>query len=137
MADKPSLGQRWAVYRPSKALWFWSCVGCAVAAVIVGFTWGGWVTGGTAAKMAQDAASSSQDQLAAAFCAYRVEHSPDAAAQLAALKKTESWDRDNFIRNGGWVTLPGVKNPISGAAGACVDKLMSASIPTTKAAGAS
>jgi hypothetical protein len=108
-----------------------------IAAVIVGFTWGGWVTGATAAKMAQDAASSSRDQLAAAFCAYRFEHSPDAAAQLAALKKVEAWDRDNFIRNGGWVTLPGVKSPVSDAAGACVDNLMSASIPATKAAGAS
>jgi hypothetical protein len=141
MTNKLSVGQRWTAYRPSKAVWFWSCVGCVVATLIVGFTWGGWVTGTTAAKMAQDAANSSQDQLAADFCAYRFEHSPDAAAQLAALKKTEFWDRNNFIRNGGWVTLPGVKIPVSDAAGACVDKLMNAGIPSAsipaKTAGAS
>ena len=137
MADRLSTGERWAAFRPSKTLWFWSCVGCAIATVIVGFTWGGWVTGGTAAKMAQDAAASSRDQLAAAFCAYRFEHSPDAATQLAALKKAQLWDRDDIIRNGGWVTLPGVKEPVSDAAGPCVDKIMSADLPATKASGAS
>ena len=37
----------------------WGAVGGAVAAMIIGFGWGGWVTGGTAEKMvtagAQDA----------------------------------------------------------------------------------
>jgi hypothetical protein len=28
----------------------WGAVGGAVAAMIVGFTWGGWVTGGTAGR---------------------------------------------------------------------------------------
>ena len=48
MTNKLSVGQRWTAYRPSKAVWFWSCVGCVVATLIVGFTWGGWVTGSTA-----------------------------------------------------------------------------------------
>ena len=38
----------WGDYRPSKATWFWSCVACVVATMVIGFTWGGWVTGGTA-----------------------------------------------------------------------------------------
>ena len=50
------LQQRWQAYHPSKAALFWSCVGCVVVALIIGFTWGGWVTGGTATKMAEKAA---------------------------------------------------------------------------------
>jgi hypothetical protein len=29
----------------------WGAVGGAIAAMIVGFVWGGWVTGGTAERM--------------------------------------------------------------------------------------
>jgi hypothetical protein len=39
MLGTRQLGQRWEAYRPTKALLVWSC------AVVVGFTWGGWVTG--------------------------------------------------------------------------------------------
>ncbi|MBX6324016.1 MAG: hypothetical protein IRY94_19535, partial [Rhodospirillaceae bacterium] len=46
----------WKAWRPSKGLWFWSCVGASALTMIVGFGWGGWVTGGTASKMATDAA---------------------------------------------------------------------------------
>ena len=48
-------------YRATKATLFWSCAACIVATVVVGFTWGGWVTGGTARSMAQNAAESAHD----------------------------------------------------------------------------
>ena len=48
MTDGQSLSQRFADYRPSKTVLFWSCAGCVAATMIIGFTWGGWVTGGTA-----------------------------------------------------------------------------------------
>lgn len=41
MADKRSIGRRWEEYHPSKAIWFWSCLGCVVATIVVGFAWGG------------------------------------------------------------------------------------------------
>ena len=89
MANNPSLGRRWEDYRPSKGIWFWSCLACIVATVVIGFGWGGWVTGGTARKMAADAAAGANAQLAAADCVSRFENGPDATAQLAALKKAE------------------------------------------------
>ena len=48
-----SLSQRFQQYRPSKTALFWSCGGCVVLATIVGFSWGGWTTGGTAREMAE------------------------------------------------------------------------------------
>jgi hypothetical protein len=30
----------------------WGAVGGAIAAIIIGFVWGGWVTGGSAERMA-------------------------------------------------------------------------------------
>ena len=54
-AQKVSLGQRWGAARPTKTAVFWACVASAVVTMILGFTWGGWVTGGTARSMAEAA----------------------------------------------------------------------------------
>ena len=54
---KLSVGQRWSEARPTKTLLFWSCVASMVLTMIVGFSWGGWVTGGTARQTAETMAS--------------------------------------------------------------------------------
>lgn len=129
MANNRSLGTRWDEYRPSKRMWFWSSAAFVVATVAVGFSWGGWVTGGTAARMAADAAYGARAQLAAAACVSRFEDSPDAAAQLAALKKAYSYQRSNLVEDNGWVTMPGSDRPVSGAARICAEKIVEAGLP--------
>jgi hypothetical protein len=125
--EKKSLSARWSDYRPSKALWFWSCVVCVVATMIVGFGWAGWVTNGTATAMADQAAQHARTNLAAAYCVSRFDAAPDASAQLAALKSKDSWERSDFIQKGGWSTIPWMKKQIDGAADLCAQKLISAS----------
>src|SRR5690349_16235706 len=78
-----TLSRRRAAYRPSKGGWLWSCVGVSVATMIVGFGWGGWVTGGTATRMAADAAHDARAKLGAASCVYRFNQGPEMSAQLA------------------------------------------------------
>ena len=129
MADK-SLGQRWSEYRPTKGIWFWSCVASIVATIVVGFAWGGWTTSYTASQMSAAAADHAKAQLAAAYCVTAFENSPNAATQLAALKKADSWNRSGIIDNGGWDKLPGEKQAVSGAADLCVTKLMAAKLVT-------
>jgi hypothetical protein len=125
-----SFGRRWEAYRPTKGVWFWSSTGCIVATIVVGFAWGGWVTGGTATRMANDAADGARAQLAAMTCVARFNHGPDAVAQLAALKKASSYQRSDMIEKSGWVTMPGSADPVAGAADVCVQKLMSAGLKT-------
>ena len=48
--QKQTLSQRFQQYRASKAVLFWACAGSALVATIVGFSWGGWTTGGTAGR---------------------------------------------------------------------------------------
>jgi hypothetical protein len=43
----------------------------------------------------------------APICADRFQHSADVGANLAALMKADSWDRDDIITKAGWVTFPG------------------------------
>lgn len=123
MADGSSLKQQWQDFRPSKTMLFWSCVGCVILTMIVGFTWGGWVTGGTAQEMAEEAAEQGRAKLAAAVCVEQFLTSPNAGAQLASLKETDSWKQDSFIEEGGWATLPGMEDPVSDAAELCANQL--------------
>jgi hypothetical protein len=124
MAYNPSIQRRWQDYQPSRSIWFWSCAACVVATVVIGFTWGGWVTGGTATRMAAEAAAGANAQMAAADCIIRFESGSDATAQLAALKKAESYSRSDMIEKGGWATMPGSKEPVQGAALICAEKLV-------------
>jgi hypothetical protein len=134
MSTKPSLGQRWETAQPSKTMLFWSCAACAVATVVVGFTWGGWTTGGTARTMAQDAALSSRNELAAAVCVDRFKATSDAPTQLVALKALQSWGRGDFVEKGGWAAMPDKIEPGKGAARLCGDKLAALETPVAIAA---
>ena len=124
MSENQTLSQRWENYRPSKTLWFWSAVGVAVATMIIGFTAGGWTTGGNAAIMAERAAQDARAELVATVCVQKFAADADAAAKFAALKEASSWERDDFIEEGGWALLTGMEKIVPGAADACADQLL-------------
>jgi hypothetical protein len=54
--------------------------------MIVGFTWGGWVTGGSAGDMAEDALEQGRAQVAAVVCVEEFMAAADARPQIASLK---------------------------------------------------
>lgn len=126
------LMQNWNDYKPSKAIWLWSCVAVAVLTMIVGFSWGGWVTGSTARETAANAAEDATAKLAADICAFRFLRANDAGTQLSALKKASSWERDSLIEKGGWVTFANMKEPVDGAADLCAQTLASAELPVAQ-----
>lgn len=124
--------QRWNEFRPSKTLWFWSAAGVAVATIVLGFTVGGWVTGGTAQEMAENAVDEARAQLVANVCVEKFVSSEQFASQLTALKETSSWDRDSMIADGGWTTLPGLEDAVGGAADLCAERLAEMEVPEVK-----
>lgn len=132
MAD--GMSKSWNEYQPSKAVWFWSCVGAAVLTMIVGFTWGGWVTGGTADERVETATEDAVAELAATICVDRFLAASDAGVKLAALKEADSWDRDGMVEEAGWVTFASMEEPIDGAADLCAEQLVSAELPAVAAA---
>ncbi len=127
MAD--TIGQRIAEYHPSKTVWFWTVAGAVVLTMVIGFTWGGWVTSGTATERAEGAAEDAVAELAANICAHRFLQADDAATQLAALKEKSSYQRSTFVEDGGWVTFAGAEDPVDGAGDLCADLLMDAELP--------
>lgn len=134
MSDNPGIAERWRNFQATKTQLFWACVLCIGATMIGGFTWGGWVTGGTAKDMAISATQGARAELAAAICVQQFVIGPDAKTRLASLKDADSWKRDDIIEKAGWVTLAGADTPISGAAVLCVRQLMDDKLPMPKAA---
>ena len=124
-----AIGQQLKDYQPTKTTLFWSMAGAAVLTMVVGFTWGGWVTGGTATEMAEEAAEQSAAKLAAAVCVERFVNAQDAALQLAALKETSRWKQKSFVADGNWATLSGMEEPVSGSAELCAEQLAEIELP--------
>jgi hypothetical protein len=127
MSDGTERG--WSEYRPSKTVWFWSCVGCVIGTIVLGFTWGGWVTGGAAAERAAAAREDARAELAAAVCVEHFISAADARTRLVALKEESRWARDDFVQDGGWATMPGIDEPIRGAADLCAERLAAMDLP--------
>jgi len=136
MADGKSMNDRFQDYRPSKTALFWSCSACIVATMIVGFTWGGWVTGGSAGEMAEEAAEQARAQVAAAVCVETFMAAADARPRLASLKETtSSWQQESFIEDGGWAMI--ADQEYDGAAEVCAERLMEMEAPSAQEASSS
>ena len=106
MQQNQSLSQRFQQYRASKAVLFWACAGSVVVATIVGFSWGGWVTGGSARQMADNSAALARQQVSAIVCVDRFMAAPDAGVQLTALKEiSSSYAQSKFVEEGGWAMI--------------------------------
>ena len=120
----PSLRRRWEEYRPSKTEAFWTAAGCVIATLVIGFGFGGWVTGGTAEKRAVEAADGARHKLAAAICVSQFMRAKDAKHRLADLKKADWFQRDDIVAGNGWATMPDRKEPNSAVAEMCASQLI-------------
>jgi hypothetical protein len=121
---KPSYRQRWDKVRPTKWVLVWFCLGSVIGAVIVGFTWGGWVTGGSARDMAVQSGKDAVVQRLAPICVYQFNQDPEKDQKLTELKETSVYQRDDYVIEQGWATMPGEEKPDSKVADACAKLLM-------------
>jgi hypothetical protein len=121
---KKSMGQRWSEARPSKTMLFWACVASVVLTMIVGFSWGGWVTGGTARQTAEIMAREAVVQRLAPICVMQSGKDLGKGQKLVALKDESSWQRGEYVSKQGWATMPGEKEPDRRVAEACAELLL-------------
>lgn len=123
-SSKTSITQRFDSYQPSKTLLVWACVVTAIATMIIGFSWGGWVTGGTSNKAAAAAGDVARGELASSICVERFNAAPDAATKLTEFKAiTDGYKKRQFVEAGGWATMPGQKTADSRSVEGCATAL--------------
>jgi alpha/beta superfamily hydrolase len=109
----------------------WGAAIGAIAVAIVGFSWGGWVTGGTSMKNAATAASDAKIAVLAPICADRFRAQGDSAVKIAELAKSSSWDRGTVVEKSGFATMPGSKTSDTDVARACAEILSNPTTPKT------
>lgn len=79
---------------------FWGLVCGGIATMVIGFSWGGWITTGTAGQMEKASATAAVIQEFTPLCVAKAEPQLE---KLAALKDLSSWKHDDFVTEAGWV----------------------------------
>ena len=96
----------------------------AVASIVIGFSWGGWMTGGTANKLAADQADTAVMAALTPVCVEKFMQNSDAKANLAILQKiSTNWEQGQYLEKGGWATRSGATSSDYHLARACAEKL--------------
>ena len=102
----------------------WGAIGGAIVLAIIGFAWGGWVTGGTAQETAKEMADKAVVDRLAPICVLQANQDSEKDKKLAELKKLDSWKRSDYVKEQGWATMPGEKEPDNEVAGVCANRLV-------------
>ncbi|WP_438960850.1 hypothetical protein [Nereida sp.] len=95
----------------------------AIAVSILGFTWGGWTTAGSADEMAQRFAADEVTLAMVPVCLDLAQTDQERAAKLATLQDALTFQRRNAMMETGWATLPGTDTPSRDLADACLARL--------------
>jgi hypothetical protein len=116
----PSYADRWAKVRATKTVVFWVAVGAIIVTMLVGFNWGGWVTGGSAQKMMNDAVV----QRLSSICVAQFNQDPQKGEKTTAFQETSSYQRDDYVKAQGWATMPGDQEPDNKIVDECTKQLV-------------
>lgn len=95
----------------------------AIALAIVGFSWGGWVTGGTARMLAADQSKAEVVAALSLICVDQSKRDPQLAERVAAIKAASSWERSGIVSKNGWATMPGTTEANIQVAKDCAEKV--------------
>ena len=101
----------------------WGAAGGAVVLAVVGFMWGGWVTGSTAQQLAEDAAGKAVRDRLTPICVAQYNRDPEKDQKLEEMKKMETYQRGDYVKKQGWSTMPGEKDSHYAVSEKCADLL--------------
>jgi hypothetical protein len=104
----------------------WGAIVGSVLTMIVGFSWLGWMLGGTADRMSLERANAAVVSALTPSCVSRFMQQPNAAMKLKELEAIDSWKQREFVEAGGWATSIGEKAANSSVASACTEQLLKA-----------
>ena len=101
----------------------WSAIGGAIVLAVVGFNYGGWVTGGTAAAMAKEVAADAVAERLGTICVAQFNRDSEKGQKLKEMKEKDSWDKGRYIEKQSWAIMPGEDKPDSKVADSCAKQL--------------
>jgi hypothetical protein len=102
----------------------WGLVLGGLVTMIVGFAWGGWMTGSGADRLAAERSSAAVVAALVPVCLEKSKTDPQAAKKLAELRAlSSSWEQREAVIRGGWATI-GAGEPNGDVAEACAAQIV-------------
>jgi len=86
----------------------WGAVGGAIVIAIVGFNWGGWVTGGAAVAMAKETAATAVAERLGTICVAQFNRDTTKSQKLFEMKDKNTWGKGRYIGALSLGSWPGV-----------------------------
>jgi hypothetical protein len=103
----------------------WGAVAGSVLTMIVGFSYGGWTTGGTASRLAKQQADTAVTAALVPLCIAQSKADRTVVKKMGELKTlTSSYDQREFVTKTGWATVPGSEDANTDVAEACAAALL-------------
>ncbi len=102
----------------------WGIVTGAIVLLIVVFSTGWVMISSSAQAQAEQVAAKAVIKHLAPIAVAQFMQDPDRQERLKEMKKLDSWKRDDFVIEKGWVTMPGSEAPTSEIGQEVVARLM-------------
>ena len=107
-----------------KPLFIWGIVIGAIALLIVIF-WTGWVvTSSTAEVQGKQTAKEAVLENLVPICVEQYLQDPNKVERFAELKEKSSYQRDDYVEESGWATMPGAESSVRGIADKCAKQII-------------
>ncbi|WP_323776376.1 hypothetical protein [Leisingera sp.] len=95
----------------------------AVMIAVAGFSWGGWVTGSNATRIASTMSHDKVIEALVPVCLDIARTDTNRAAKLTEIREASAYKRRDIVMAAGWATVPGSQAPDRDLAQACMGKL--------------
>jgi hypothetical protein len=102
----------------------WGAICGGIIVMIIGFGWGGWVLGSTSQSKADTMVEAALVARLVPMCVAQFNEDAEKDKKLRELTELSSWDREKYIKEQGWATMPFEKEPDSRVADACTSQIM-------------
>ena len=95
----------------------------AIALAIIGFNWGGWVTGGTAAEMDEKSSRSAVAEALTPYCLALSVSDPSSIDIMKKLNDATSYKKRGILEKAGWATPLGTSKPNRALVDSCLNAI--------------
>lgn len=124
IGSTPGVKQGWRDGKPSWTMLVWACVASVALTMLLGFTWGGWVSAGNSLKAGETMGQDAVVLRLAPLCVNQFNQDPDKVVKLAEMREKSAYQRSQYVQDQGWATVPGEETADRRVADACVRLLM-------------
>lgn len=97
----------------------WGGFGGSILTLIIGFAWGGWVTGGAAKEKVETAVLTRLTGI----CIVQFNQDPEKVKKFKELNELDYRKREEYIKKQGWATMPGDTEPDNEVARMCSEQI--------------